>query len=93
MTERVFSVMITEKGRQRMKEVIKYFENDKLTVIRRYTTSSGLINPPTPESIVTVLDIVSGNDNDTYKLVASALIELNKIIPGGANLYEEFTGN
>lgn len=85
----VVPVMVTANGMKDMGEVLKYFDNDKLTVRRRYTKNLLANAPRAPECIVTILEVVSSNGNETWDFVRAALIELNAVLPGAAMFYRE----
>lgn len=80
MEGRCVTVMLSEYGRENIDKIHKYFENDNLTIIRRYSKS--LVNPPTNESIFTCFDIVSGNDADIFDLVKEAANKVEEAFPG-----------
>lgn len=78
----VVHVLVTQHGKDNMEEVVKYFENEYLTIVRRYTKS--LLDPPRIAFLVTMFDVVSSDPKLTEGLVKESIKNLNMHLPGAA---------
>lgn len=72
-----------------MDKILKYFENDKLTITRHYTKN--LLGNEIEDFLcpVTILEIVSGNHDETRNLVSDALMQLSQVLPGASVFFQK----